>query len=135
MNTVFLDTSGLIAVVNADDQWHDQAESVWRDLIGQQVPLLLTSLVLIEIGDGLSRIHHRQLAIELYDRLHHSSRVEIVPATQDVEAQGWRLFRERADKEWGMTDCVSMVIMQNRSVRRVFSTDRHFQQAGFEVLL
>ena len=39
MNPVFLDTSGLIAVVNTDDQWHASAEHVWGDLIAANARL------------------------------------------------------------------------------------------------
>ena len=34
-----------------------------------------------------------------------------------------------------MTDCVSMIVMQDRQVQEAFSSDRHFQQAGFNILL
>jgi len=135
VNAVFLDTSGLIAVVNADDQWHPAAKSVWQTLVDSAVPLLTTSLVLIEIGDGLSRIQHRQLAIDLHDRLRTSSRVDVVQVTPDDEAGGWELFRNRNDKEWGLTDCVSMLVARHRDVREFFSCDHHFEQAGFRILL
>ena len=135
MNRVFLDTSGLIAVVNADDQWHAAAETVWRELLAYGTQLATTSLVLIELGDGLSRIHHRQLAIRIYDSLHAAWRIEIVRTTSDDEKRAWQLFRQTGDKEWGMTDCVSMIVMRDHDVTRVFSSDHHFEQAGFEILL
>jgi len=31
-NTVFLDTNGWLALLNASDQLHSQADAVWRDL-------------------------------------------------------------------------------------------------------
>ena len=135
MNPVFLDTSGLIAVANADDQWHDGAEAVWCRLIASGVQLLTTSLVLVELGDGLSRIQHRPLAIDIFDRLRSSRRVSIVHATPDHTERGWQLFRQRRDKEWGVTDCVSMVLMREYGMTEVFSFDHHFEQAGFVVLL
>lgn len=135
MNPVFLDTSGLLAVVNQDDQWNTSAEGAWLDLIKSPTPLITTTLVLIEIGDGLSRLQFRQMAIDLYDRLHSSPRVEIIQSTGEDEEAGWELFRRRTDKEWGMTDCISMVVMHNRDVADVFSADHHFEQAGFNILL
>lgn len=36
-----------------------------------------------------------------------------------------------AFKEWGLTDCISMVVMQERGVVRAFASDHHFEQAGF----
>lgn len=135
MKPVFLDTSGLIAVLNADDQWNAQADAAWRSLIASNAPMLTTSLVLIELGDGLARIHHRQLAIELRDRLQASTRVEIIQITAEDEVRAWELFRDRSDKEWGMTDCVSFIVMQDREVTEAFSADRHFEQAGFHTLV
>ena len=134
MNPVFLDTSGLVAVVNTDDKWHTAAEAAWQSLIASRLPLT-TSLVLIELGDGLARIQYRQLAIDLYDRLQTSPRVEVIQTTPADESQGWELFRQRSDKQWGMTDCISMIIMKQRGITDVFSSDRDFAQAGFNILL
>jgi predicted nucleic acid-binding protein len=39
MKPVFLDASGLIAVANKADQWHDRAMAVWRDLTAQKATL------------------------------------------------------------------------------------------------
>jgi len=135
MSPVFLDTSGLIAVVNTDDQWHPAAEAIWQELAGASASLLTTSLVLIELGDGLSRIGQRQLAVELYDRLHYSPRVEIVALTHPLETAAWELFRQRPDKEWGVTDCVTFVVMKQRGIPAALTVDHHFEQAGFQRLL
>jgi hypothetical protein len=135
VNPVFLDASGLVAVVNTDDQWHAVAEAAWQNLVASRSQLITTSLVLIEIGDGLSRIQYRQLAVDLYDRLHASHRVEVIQTTPADESQGWELFRQRSDKEWGMTDCSSMVVMRGRGITDVFTSDRDFAQAGFNILL
>jgi uncharacterized protein len=132
---VFLDTVGLIAVVDADDQWHSLAEKIWRELMASGVPIITTSLVLIEMADGLSRVRHRQAAIELQERITCSLRIEVVQSTSDHEARAWKLFGQRSDKEWGMTDCVSFIVAHDRQIEDVFSADHHFEQAGFRLLL
>ena len=50
----------------------------------------------------------------MVDALRASTRVEIVQVDQQLEAAGWQLFRERQDKDWGMTDCVSIILMTQR---------------------
>ncbi len=135
MTSVFLDTSGLIALVNTDDRWHRKAETVWAELSDSGAGLITTSLVLIELADGLSRVHHRGLAMQLVDALERSRRVEIVPVDVHLEKLGWQLFRVREDKDWGMTDCVSMSLMADRRIQDVFTADHHFEQAGFNILL
>ena len=135
MSPVFLDTSGLIAVVNADDSLRTDALKIWHRLIATRVPLITTSLVLVELGDGLSRVRLRHLAIETRRRLLDSPTCDVIQVTPEAEVEGWDLFINRGDKSWGVTDCISMVIAKQCLVTSVFGSDRHFEQAGFEVLL
>ena len=39
------------------------------------------------------------------------------------------------DKEWGLVDCSSIIVAREREITEVFSTDRHFKQASFTILL
>lgn len=135
MNAVFLDTSGLVGVVNSDDQWHTQAEKVWSELLSSSVGIVTTSLVLVELADGLSRLCYRELAIQTIDALRRWEHVTIVRSDLQLETMAWRLYCDRVDKEWGVTDCVSMTVMKQQGIQDVFSADRHFEQAGFHVLL
>jgi predicted nucleic acid-binding protein len=41
------------------------------------------------------------------------------------------LYSARPDKEWGLTDCISFVLMSERGIAQALTTDRHFEQAGF----
>jgi predicted nucleic acid-binding protein len=50
-------------------------------------------------------------------------------------AEGWELYRSRPDKEWSLTDCTSIVILQKEQIEQVFTSDHHFEQAGFVKLL
>ncbi|MBU4273642.1 MAG: type II toxin-antitoxin system VapC family toxin [Planctomycetes bacterium] len=135
MKPVFLDASGLIAVANADDQWHERAESAWRELVASNAPLVTTSLVLFELGDGLPRVDQRPLAIQLYDRLRGSPRVQILSLTSEQESAAWDLFRQRPDKDWGATDCASFVVMTQLGIEEALTVDHHFEQAGFRRLI
>ncbi len=48
---------------------------------------------------------------------------------------GWALYKQRPDKDWGLTDCISFVVMQREVKARAFTSDQHFAQAGFVKLL
>ena len=135
MSAVFLDTSGLIALTDADDYWHTKAVDVWKDLVRQKRQLVVSSLVLIELADGLAKVHFRKIAIQLKDALTGAPNVEFVRVDEQLEVAGWQLFRSRDDKDWGMTDCTSFAIMTERNLSDVFGLDHHFEQAGFNLLI
>ena len=135
MKSVFLDTSGLIALTDSDDYWHSQAVEVWRDLLRRNQPLVTTSLILIELADGLAKIHFRSIAIKLRQALTSAKNVNVVQVDHRLEEAGWHLFTQRSDKSWGMTDCVSFATMAERGFGDVFGLDHHFEQAGFNLLI
>jgi uncharacterized protein len=45
------------------------------------------------------------------------------------------LFRNRPDKEWGLVDCISFVVMTEKGIAQALTADQHFNQAGFKALL
>lgn len=49
--------------------------------------------------------------------------------------RGLEFYRNRADKDWGLTDCISFVVMQDNNLIDALTMDEHFQQAGFRPLL
>ena len=61
--------------------------------------------------------------------------VEIVPLTNELYNAVFQLFRSRQDKEWGLVDCISCIVMQNRRITDVLTADEHFNQMGFRALL
>ncbi len=44
-------------------------------------------------------------------------------------------MKSAIDKEWGLTDCISFVVMQQHNLTKVLTVDRHFEQAGYEITL
>lgn len=132
---VFLDTAYVYALINTRDQWHARA-SQWRRTLAQaRRPLTTSQFVLVEIADGLSPIGFRGHVLRVLDALSTSNLVEIVDASSQLYAEALDLYRNRSDKEWGLTDCSSFVIMQQRGLHEALTSDQHFVQAGFRALL
>jgi len=97
--------------------------------------LVTTRTVLVEIGNALSKPRYRPAAVRLLYALEADPTVEIIPLSEQLYVQAFQLYRERPDKEWGLTDCISFVVMQEHGMTDALTTDEHFQQAGFRVLL
>jgi hypothetical protein len=61
--------------------------------------------------------------------------VTLVPATPDLFERGRDLFAARPDKAWSLTDCTSFTVMADLAIKDALTTDHHFAQAGFRVLI
>ena len=135
MTDVFLDSAYAIALSVANDQHHELAV-VLAERIEQEGSRIITSrAVVLEIGNALAKLRFRQAATELLDSLENDQDVEIIPITEQLYKKAFQLFKERTDKEWSVTDCISFVIMTERGLTEALTTDEHFQQAGFIALL
>jgi predicted nucleic acid-binding protein len=91
--------------------------------------------VLLEIGNALGKLRFRPAAVQLLDSLESDPTVTIVALTDDLYAAAFDLYRRRPDKEWGLIDCVSFVVMTERGLTEALTADGHFEQAGFDPLL
>ena len=132
---VFLDTAYAIALSSPTDQFHARALELAEQLESLGTQLVTTRAVLLEIGNALSKQRYRQAAVQLLDALEADPTVDIVPLLEPLYARGMQLYRARPDQEWGLTDCVSFLVMQDRGLTEALTTDEHFQQAGFRALL
>ena len=90
---------------------------------------------MLEIGNALAKARYRKAAVELLDAMENDNSVEIVGLSEALWDRAYRVFRDRTDKEWGMIDCVSFIVMEDRHITDALTTDEHFQQAGFRALL
>jgi uncharacterized protein len=132
---VFLDTAYAIALSAPGDLFHQRALELADQLSASRTSLITTRAILLEIGNSLSRQRYRRAAIKLLDSLEVDPSVEIVPFSEELYSRAIQLFRERLDKEWGLTDCISFVVMQERRITGALTTDEHFLQAGFRALM
>jgi uncharacterized protein len=105
------------------------------ELRRQGARLTTTEFVLVEVANALSAPPFRSHAVGLIEGLRLLPDVEIVPADAGLLADGWQLYRARPDKEWSLTDCTSFVVMRQGQIAQAFTSDRHFEQAGFVKLL
>lgn len=61
--------------------------------------------------------------------------VRLIQVTSELRDEAVEMFSARPDKNWGLVDCASFLVMSKHGVFDAFTTDRHFEQAGFNCLL
>ena len=135
MDKVFVDTAAWIALLNSSDALNPPALQVMNRLQQQKAFLVTTEFVLLEVADALSAPAMRTQTVAFINGLRQLNVLHIIPISQALLTSGWQLYSQRPDKEWGLTDCISFVVMTQERIAIAFTSDRHFQQAGFTKLL
>jgi predicted nucleic acid-binding protein len=132
---VFMDSAGFLALWDAADEQHAAAVQIQAELGRKRRRFLTTDYVADETVTLLLVRHSHAAAADFLDTLARSEalRLEWVGPDRFHAAAGF--FRRHADKEWSFTDCVSFTLMHELNIRDCFTTDHHFQQAGFTSLL
>ncbi len=105
------------------------------ELCEKDTKLFTSEMVLVELANALSAIEFRARATILIDELQMLPNVEIVWSSVELFEKAWSLYRERPDNVWSLTDCASFVVMRERKINLAFTSDKHFEQAGFVKLL
>lgn len=77
----------------------------------------------------------RRMAASAYNQVRLDPRIDVVPFSGDLSEASLRLFSERPDKEWSLTDCLSFIVMKSRNIQQALAADHRFEQAGFQPIL
>lgn len=110
----FLDTSFVIALINDKDQYHQEAETLSYQF--ENLPLITTNAVLLEIGNGLAK-DYRKEAGKIIAGLRRSKKIEVVQVDDRLLDDGLEIYRKYADKKWGLVDCISFAVMWETKLR------------------
>jgi len=135
MSKVFLDTSYAVALSAPTDENHQRAAELAEQLETSNTYFVTTRAILLEIGNALSKLRHRTAAVRLLTALENDPKVEIVSASDELYRRAFDIYRDRFDKDWGLIDCMSFVVMNDQGLTEALTADNHFRQAGFRVLL
>ena len=135
MNEVFADAGYWIALFHPRDRHHSKALAVSQTIKGRRI--VTSQAVLTEFLNHFAAFgpQFRQKAVQVVESLKQSAHVEIRVQTPEQFEAALTLYSNRPDKEWGITDCNSFLIMQHSDILEVLAHDEHFTQAGFIALL
>ncbi|MCI0562894.1 MAG: PIN domain-containing protein, partial [Nitrososphaera sp.] len=135
MKSVFADTLYWVATANPTDQWAKPSKDA-KEKLGQ-VQLITTDEVLTEflamMSPGGDRL--RQAAAQMVRLILENPNVIVVPQSRASFLKGLEFYEKRRDKQYSLTDCISMTVMNERGITQALTNDHHFAQEGFVVLI
>lgn len=127
---IFLDTSAILAVLDADDHAHTRAKATWHEILEKDTPLISSNYILVEttallqhrFGLEAVKTFHEDivplLRVEWIDEeLHNSSMIAVLMSGR---------------KKLSLVDCTSFALMRNLGIKKAFAFDKHFKEQGFE---
>lgn len=131
---LLLDATFVAGYLNPRDQHH--AEAVKRlPQVRAASEVVITEAVLVEVGNLLHPTQHRLRAAEFIGTCYVTGNITVVPVDTDLLKRALAFYRQHNDKLWGLTDCISFVVMRDRGLTMAATADSDFQQAGFRALM
>ncbi|MDQ3011619.1 MAG: hypothetical protein M3X11_13040 [Acidobacteriota bacterium] len=132
INDVFADTFYYFALLSPSDVTHQLASTVTPTLSGR---IITTAWVVAELAAAFSVPPRRARCLALIDHLYADPQITVIPPSPELFDAGLALYRNRPDKGWSLTDCISFIVMEREGLTEALTGDHHFEQAGFTALL
>lgn len=150
MRMFFADTSYWIAWSNPRDQLHRAAREAVR-LLGD-AKLVTTDMVLTEFLTGLSRDlkgkigktseerkqqlrERRKELTRIVRKIIEEPDIIVIEQTREMFLEALNLYENRLETGYSLTDCSSMIVMRKLSITNILTSDYHFAQEGFTILI
>jgi predicted nucleic acid-binding protein len=134
MSIVFLDTGYILVLELKHDQHHIAAQQHWEHVRTALPQIVTTTYVFDEVVTYLNSRGYHAKAVQVGNNLLRSPSVQMVHVEETLFQEAWTHFQRYQDKQFSLTDCISFVVMQQRSITNAFTFDNHFTQAGFSRL-
>jgi len=130
--STFVDTSALIAVLDAGDDEHKAARAIWAALLSAQEMLVTSNYVIVETA----ALVQRRLGMEALAGLCDETLpvIEILWVTCEEHDAALRAVLAAGRRKLSLVDCVSFEVMRRRHFREVFAFDPHFAEQGFALV-
>ncbi|MBI3987097.1 MAG: type II toxin-antitoxin system VapC family toxin [Lentisphaerae bacterium] len=131
---IFADTSGFYALLVNEDGAHEKAADTLRAAAGKR-GFVTTDYVLDETATLLKARRHKEVLKPFFDVVMNSAACRIVWVSPGLFSAAHSFFLKHGDQDYSFTDCISFLVMHEHRIKAALTKDKHFQQAGFEVLL
>jgi uncharacterized protein len=134
-NTLFIDSSAWLALYAKDDQHHQPALKIWKQIPQLGWPCYTSNYIFHETLTLISSKKGQPASINwgkyfLENIGHNISYKSVLPEDEHL---AWQLF-QKFPEPVSFTDCTCWALMKRHKITQVFTFDTHFSQAGFEVM-
>ena len=126
--SIFIDTSAFLAVLNANDRFHEQARQAWDEILSSDTILFSSNYVLLETTALLQHSFGIE-AVRLFEN-DILPVIEIMWLDEAVHKQGMSALLIANRRDLSLVDCTSFEIMRQSGLETAFTFDPHFGEQG-----
>ncbi|MBF6606879.1 MAG: PIN domain-containing protein [Chloroflexi bacterium] len=128
--TLFVDSSGILALVDRDDAAHAGAVDAFT--LGRSEALSTHAYVIVETLAVARRRFGPAVAADLIDRV--IPALDVAPVDAALHADAVTAFRDTIESSVSLVDRTSFAFMRREGIERAIVLDADFRTAGFETL-
>lgn len=130
---VFVDSGAYLALLDSEDEHHDQASVILRNLARARYRSFTTNTVIIE-SHALLLSHMGIAQADQFLTGIEESTTTIIRVRAGDEERAKQIVHRHTDKDYSLTDAISFVVMERLGISLAFAFDRHFAQYGLTTL-
>jgi uncharacterized protein len=136
---IFIDTGAWYATEVEDDENFKRASKFMKEELASNAYGLLVTCDYV-LGETITLLRTRKgikPALDFVDKIRASKSLQIVWIESDIFEEATKelsKYDDKKDQGLSFTDCVSFSIMNDLSIKNVFTFDAHFRKAGFNML-
>jgi len=129
---IFVDTSGIYALLDRSDACHDKAAAIWARLVDDRTPLLTTNYVVLECF----ALAQSRLGMAAVRRVNDDLLpvIETVWIQRDEHTAAVEAVLAADRRRLSLVDTTSFQMMRKHGLRQAFVFDDDFTRQGFDVL-
>ena len=129
---MLLDTSGLLCCLDSSEKRHQAAVRLYSEASRR-----LTHNYVLAVFFSNTPVHRviYKPSLQFVTQLANDADIEMVWVDRELHDAGLKLLQAQSDKAYSLCDAVSMALMKREGIMQALTTDRHFEQAGFDRLL
>lgn len=132
MTPTFVDTSAIVALVDAKDRNHALARQTLQRLAAAKMPLATSTDVIDEVITLVRRRLGHAAAVTAGEALLRSRWCRLMEVDLATREAAWSIFVRYDDQLFSFTDCTSFALMRTLGATEAFTFDRtDFSAAGF----
>jgi len=132
--SVFVDSGAFYALSDPKDVNHVAARTIAARLTQERWRSFTTNFVVAETHALVLGRRGRAAAARVLDEIDTGTTRAIIRAEEADERRARAIIRQYADKDFSLTDAISLAVMARLGIGHAFAFDRHFAQYGIALL-